>query len=164
MERVDRTDLYPQPDEVGDTDVWELPTMNEPISVTGIFLGSATSQQEDHSHSGEVVPDDRKCARCRWFEPRIFWEENPGRYVLYTIGCSDVPGERDLIRFRYGRDAHEAITAMMTPHPVTGVRGIVGVTRRMFDEAAKYDRKLLSALVEKGVIPTSDDTRVWRES
>jgi hypothetical protein len=164
MERLDRSELYPQPDEVGETDVWELPTMNGPILVSGRFLGSATSQQEDHSHSGDVVPDDRKCARCRWFEPRIFWEPGADRYVLYTIGCSDVPGERDLIRFRYGRDAHEAITAMMTPHPVTGVRGIVGVTRRMFEVAAKHDPALFTALVEKNVLPAPGDTRVWRES
>ncbi len=164
MERINRAEIYPQPYEVGESDIWRLPTMNGEIDVDGTFLGSATSQQEDHSHSGDVVTDDRKCARCRWFEPRIFWETDPGRYVLYTIGCSDVPGEKDFIRFRYGRDAHEAITTMMTPHPVTGVRGIVGVTRRMFDEAAKHDPKLLDALVEKGIIPSPGDTRVWRES
>jgi hypothetical protein len=164
MARIDRADLYPQPDEVGETDVWELPTMNGTIFVEGTFLGSATSQQESHSHAGETVPDDRKCPRCRWFEPRIFWEQDRSRYVLYTIGCSDVPGEVDFIRFRFGRDAHEAITSMMTPHPVTGVRGIVGVTKRMFEEAAKHDTHLLSALTETGVLPADGDTRVWRES
>lgn len=164
MERINRSELYPQPDEVGDTDDWDLPTMDRQVSFRGRFLGAATSQQETHSHSGEVVTDNRKCARCRWFEPRIFWDLNAGRYVLYTIGCSDVPGEVDLIRFRYGRDAYEAITVMMTPHPVTGVRGIVGVTHRMFDEAARLDPGLRAALIEKGIMPSADDTRVWRHS
>lgn len=163
MERVDRKALYPQPDEVGDEAIWALPVMHGKIKVTGKFLGVATSQQDIHSHPGEIVPDDRKCARCRWFEPRIFWDTEEQRYVLYTIGCSDVPGEVDFIRFRYGRDAHEAVASMMTPHPRTGVRGIVGVTRRMFDEAVKHDPALLDALVEEGVI-TPDDTRTWRES
>lgn len=164
MERTDRAELYPQDDEVGETDVWDLPTMNGAISVNGRFLGSATSQQEDHSHPGEVVTDDRKCARCRWFEPRIFWDAIAKRYVLYTIGCSDVPGEVDLIRIRYGRDAYEAITSMMTPHPVTGIRGIVGVTRRMFDTAARLDPFLRTALVERGIIPDDSDIRARRES
>jgi hypothetical protein len=164
MERINRADLYPQPDEVGGEEfIWELPTMNGEISVTGLFLGAATSRQESHSHLGDVVPDDRKCARCRWFEPRIFRDTIGDRYVMYTIGCSDVPGEKDLIRFRYGRDAYEAITTMKTPHPVTGVRGIVGVTHRMFEEAAKYDRPLREALIQQGILSPSD-TRVWRES
>lgn len=163
MGTIDRSTLYPQPDEVGEEDVWVLPTMQGEIEVDGIFLGSATSQQDSHSHSGEVVTDDRKCARCRWFEPRLFREQNTKRYVMYTIGCSDVPGERDLIRFRYGRDAYETIATMKTPHPVTGERGIVGVTKRMFDKAAEFDQELKEALIAEGIL-RPDDTRVWRQS
>jgi hypothetical protein len=162
MERIDRDDLYPQSDEAGETDVWDLPTAGGSLVVNARFLGVATSQQKVHSHPGEYPADDRKCARCRWFEPRIFREVESGRYILYTIGCSDIPGERDLIRFRYSRDAYEVITSMMTPHPVTGERGIVGVTQRMFDQASKYDDELRDALTEKGILPASGET--WRTS
>lgn len=163
MEKVDRSELYPQTDEVGEEDVWVLPTMQEEVEIEGIFLGFATSQQDAHSHTGDVVTDDRPCRRCRWFEPRLFRERGLGRYVMYTIGCSDVPGEKDLIRFRYGRDAYEAIATMKTPHPVTGVRGIVGVTKRMFDQAADHDPELKAALIEGGIL-RPDDARSWRTS
>lgn len=164
MATIDRVDLYPQPDEVGDIAIWVLPTMQGNVEVDGTFLGSATSRQDSHSHPGDFVTDDRKCARCRWFEPRLFRESGPvNRYVMYTIGCSEVPGERDLIRFRYGRDAYETIATMKTPHPVTGERGIVGVTKRMFDQAAEFDTELKAALIAENIIRPGD-TRVWRTS
>jgi hypothetical protein len=165
MSRIDRDELYPQPDEVGEEDTWGLPLAYGELSIEAKFLGTASSQQDSHSHPGETVTDNRKCARCRWFEPRIFREaQGDRRYILYTIGCSDVPGEKDLIRYRYARDGYEAVAAMKTPHPSTGVRAIVGVTRRMFEQAAPFDSELKSALEADGVLVNDEDTRTWRTS
>lgn len=163
MPRIDRDELYPQSDEAGEEDVWVLPLDYGQLQVEGRFLGMDSSQQDGHSHPGEVVVDDRRCARCRWFEPRIFRETGgERRYVLYTIGCSDVPGEKDFIRYRYARDAYEAVANMKTPHPQTGVRAIVGVTQRMFTQASAFDADLKAALEADGALPDPGDTRVWR--
>jgi hypothetical protein len=106
------------------------------------------------------VTDSRKCPACRWFEPRIFHEtEGEHRYVIYTIGCSDVPGEKDLPRYRFGRDAFEALSVMKTPHPTTGVRSLVGVTRRMFEQAARLDPEIKKALT--GDSQLVDTGRTW---
>lgn len=165
MPRIDRDELYPQPDEAGDQDLWKLPLDFKVLEVEAQFLGVASSQQDGHSHPGEVVTDDRKCARCRWFEPRIFRESTgERRYVLYTIGCSDVPGEKDFVRYKYARDAYEAVANMKTPHPVTGVRAIVGVTKRMFEQAAELDPELKTALEADGVLPAGGDNRTWRST
>jgi len=163
MSRIDREELYPQPDEAGEEDLWKLPLAYGDLEIEARFLGVASSQQSGHSHPGEIVTDKRKCAQCRWFEPRIFRETGgERRYILYTIGCSDVPGEKDLIRYRYARDAYEAVSNMKTPHPQTGVRAIVGVTKRMFEQAAAFDPELKTALEEVGALPTDDDNRTWR--
>jgi hypothetical protein len=165
MERINRNEQYPQPDEAGDIAVWTLPLAYGELEIEAQFLGVASSQQDGHSHPGEIVTDNRKCARCRWFEPRIFREtDGERRYILYTVGCSDVPGEKDLIRYRYARDGYEAVANMKTPHPVTGVRAIVGVTKRLFEQAASFDSELKTALEADGVLPAEGDTRTWRTS
>jgi hypothetical protein len=165
MPRIDRDELYPQPDEVGDTDVWKLPLTYGELEVEAVFLGVSSSRQDGHSHSGDVVTDDRPCKRCRWFEPRIFRETGgERRYVLYTLGCSDVPGEKDFIRYKYARDAYEAVANMKTPHRETGKRAIVGVTKRMFEMAAAFDTDLKTALEADGVLPAVDDNRTWRSA
>lgn len=163
MPRIDREELYPQSDETGEEDLWRLPLTHGDLEIEARFLGVASSQQDGHSHPGETVIDSRKCSRCRWFEPRIFRETSgERRYILYTIGCSDVPGETDFIRYKYARDAYEAVANMKTPHPQTGVRAIVGVTKRMFEQAAAFDTDLKAALEADGALPTADDTRTWR--
>jgi hypothetical protein len=160
MERVDRSELYPQLDEVGETDVWCLPQSVGYAEVKARFLGVSTSRQAVHSHPGDYVTDTRKCHRCRWFEPRLFRETSGvRRYLIYTIGCSDVPGEIDLIRLRWARDGYEAVSLLKTPHPVTGVRSIVGVTQRVLEQAAVYEKDLVDALMSEGISPGTGAVR-----
>lgn len=159
---TDRDELYPQPDEIGEIDHWCLPLNYGELTIIGQFLGVSTSQQSEHSHPGPFVTDDRKCPRCRWFEPRMFHEtEGEHRYVMYTIGCSDVPSEKDLIRYRFGRDAHEALAVMKTPHPKTGIRSLVGVTRRMFEQAAELDPEIKRVMAAEYSTSVPDSGRVW---
>jgi hypothetical protein len=141
-----RTKLYPQPDEVGEEDTWLLPLDHGgELEVFGVFLGVASARQDKHNHGGRFTPQDRRCPACRWYEPRIFREtDGARRYVLYTLGCSDMPGETDRPRYRYASDAHEAIFTMSTPKGDT--RFLTAPARSLFEMAARRDDEIRQAL------------------
>jgi hypothetical protein len=157
-----RADLYPQADEVGEEAVWELPLGEifaapgrDPdahhggfLTVDGVFIGVATARQDKHNHAGPFAPRERRCPGCRWFEPRIFRElTGKRRYVMYTLGCSNMPGESDRPRYRYANDAFEAIFVMSTEKDDgSGARFLSGPAQRMFDMAAQQDPEIAHAL------------------
>lgn len=160
-----RADLYPQPDEIGDCLVWELPLLHDKtLEVEAVFLGVATARQDKHTHGGEFTPKGRRCPACRWYEPRIFKVTESGKYLLYTLGCSDLPGEVDVPRYRYAADAHEAIFNMATHDAEKNTRFLTTPARMMFLIAAEHDKSIADALVDGGWVSrlTSDHESAWR--
>lgn len=158
-----RTELYPQEDEVGDSLRWDLPLNHGGLEFEGIFLGVASARQDRHAHGGEFTPPGRRCPACRWYEPRIFRETTGAhRYVLYTLGCSDLPGETDRPRYRYAADAYEAIFIMSTPKGDT--RFLTSPAMRMFEMAAVRDDEIEEALARQWVTDEAPvQTHRWRD-
>jgi hypothetical protein len=159
------TDDYPQPDEVGSTAAWELPLMEGgTLKTTAEFLGMATSQQDVHSHPGDYVPDNRPCPACRWFEQRIFRETGAERrYLIYTISASDLPGEVDRIRFRWAKDAYEAVFVVSVPNQWSaGKRFLPGQVRQTLEMAAERDPGIGEALAGYETQTRSRSDQGWR--
>jgi hypothetical protein len=142
---------YPEDDVLGKDQVWHLPLNHRgELTVNGRFMGWAQTKAAVHNHPGDVVQDDRRCPSCRWFEPRLFHDRDNSRYVLYTIGCTDVPGETDRIRYRYAHDLEEAIFTMSVPWEgrggEPGDRFLSAPARQMFEQAAQYEPKITDLL------------------
>lgn len=168
-----RAELYPQDDEVGEEAVWELPlgmidttNWDEPanhLTVDGVFLGVATARQDKHNHPGPTAPPGRRCPACRWFEPRVFRElSGAKRYVMYTLGCSNMPGESDRPRYRYANDAHEAIFVMSTVNDDTGNRFLSSPAQRMFEMAGQWDMDIAQALASQWTTAAPADEARWQ--
>lgn len=159
-----RAELYPQPDEVGEDLVWELPLSYGKLTVEGVFLGMASARQDKHNHAGQYPPQGRRCPACRWYEPRLFREgDGERRYVLYSLGCSDLPHETDRPRYRYAADADEAIFSMSTPKD--GTRFLTAPAMSMFRMAAGYDPDIAEALERQwtGDEPDLTGAPLWRD-
>lgn len=149
-----RAELYPQPDEAGEHDTWVLPLLDGELEITGTFIGVASARQDKHSHSGPAAPPETRCPACRWYEPRVFRIDETGKYLLYTLGCSDIPGETDIPRYRYAANAHEVIFNMATQHEESGTRFLTTPARLMFRMAANHDPDIAEALTSGGWIPS----------
>jgi hypothetical protein len=160
-----RADLYPQPDEVGESDTWSLPLMQgKTLEIDAAFLGVASARQDKHNHAGTFAPKGRRCPACRWYEPRIFKVTETGKYLLYTLGCSNLPGEVDVPRYRYAADAHEAIFNMATNDAEHGTRFLTTPAKMMFLMAAQHDATLAAALLDGHWVDSLklDSSAVWR--
>lgn len=160
-----RAELYPQPDEVGESDTWHLPLMgnSQALDVSGTFLGVASARQDKHNHPGRFAPRDRRCPACRWYEPRIFRIEGNRKYLLYTLGCSDMPGEIDVPRYRYAADAFEAVFNMATHDAEHNTRFLTTPAKMMFLMAAEHDEAIADALIAGGWVESLDiGSQVWR--
>lgn len=162
-----RTELYPQEAEIGDEGAWDLPLQDgKTLEIDAVFLGVSTARQDKHNHSGEHVPEGRRCPACRWYEPRLFKISDSGKYLLYTLGCSDLPGEIDVPRYRYAADAFEVIFNMATHDPRKNTRFLTTPARMMFLAAADHDPAIADALIAGGWVDSlkRDNGPAWRSS
>lgn len=107
---------FPEGSDIGIRGVWLLPTVTEEpghvrdglLRIEGRFLGVGSARRGRHSnHRGEYATRDDRCSVCRWFETRIF--RVGGEYVLYHVGRSIVPGERDFTRHERAFSPEEVI-------------------------------------------------------
>lgn len=142
--------LYPDDHDLGRLHEWRLPRQDSPehLTVEAQFIGLGTSQEDMHSHSGPVLTDDRRCLACRWFEARMFLTKDEGqRYLLYKVGASNIPGEIDMIRYRYVKDAYEAVLCMSVPHNTDPKARFLGApVKDMFTTAGAFDDAIGQAL------------------
>lgn len=162
-----RAELYPQENEIGDTDVWDLPLLHgKELTINAMFIGVASARQDKHNHAGRFAPAGRRCPACRWYEPRIFKITETGKYLLYTLGCSDLPDEVDVPRYRYATDAHQAIFDMATHDPEKNTRFLTTPAKMMFLMAADHDAAIAEALIDGGWVDSLElsSAPVWRTS
>lgn len=109
---------YPGVEDIGRRDNWLVPVDDGLTTISATLIGTATTYKDRHTHSGDVVPDDRPCPHCRWFEVRLFADDRPGRsrtYLVHTGGITSVPGEHDRGRIQQARDAYEAVYVLSSP-------------------------------------------------
>jgi len=112
-----RRDL-PNGERSGEDATWVLPTssVEDDLVVDGVltldarFLGVGSSRKRRHMyHTGTAfAPKETRCGVCRWFETRIF-RVGGNEYVLYHVGRSIVPGERDYARHERAYSPAEVI-------------------------------------------------------
>jgi hypothetical protein len=133
---------------------WTLPLDNlvdgPSASFTGRFLGFGTTHRETHiNHDAtEFAPKGVTCSGCRWFEARIFRADD-GRFALYTVGESVVPGEDPRYRLTWCVSPYEVIDLLTTFRDADdghGRKSYLNVAaRRVLAQAAGFDDVLRDA-------------------
>lgn len=139
---------YPIIDDVGTTQAWDLPLDYGRLQFTGVLLGMATTYQDAHTHPGQYAPKGRKCQGCRWSELHVFQETSGDkRFIIFTVGASDVPGEVDRCRVRYGKDPWEVVYNLSSQHPENTERRLISfVARRAIEAAGLREPNFILAL------------------
>jgi hypothetical protein len=153
----------PDPTRVGDRAPWALPLDNEEdgpvIELAGRFIGFGTSQRAEHvGHPGEPYVGRRSetgekvsCAACRWFETRLFLvDDDPrGRYLLFNVGETVIPGEQPLYSAHWAKSPYEIIdllTTIRTNIATNERKTFLRVpARRLLAQAAYYDVEMRDA-------------------
>lgn len=148
---------FPGLDEIGTTSTWDLPAPGGGVRITGRFLGMSKSWHPGHTdrdkskiHPGfDFARAGVRCPTCRWFEPRIFREKNDGRFLVYQVGRSVVPGEVDYPRCEWAMQASEVLEILVT-------RGqekvyFTRIAARTLSQAAGYDDDLRDAWENRAI-------------
>ena len=117
----------PNVEDVGDAEAsWHVPIVDSDfdiaapnsddivlcIQVHGQFVGMGSTQRLRHnSHAGEYADTSsgEKCNACRWFELRLFYDDEERRYILHFAGRSVVPDETQRFRVEHAYSAYEVI-------------------------------------------------------
>lgn len=164
----------PSVDDVGTTARWILPVDDgdNVASVTGKFLGFATSRREQHERgrSGRASAvhalDEttgkpyalagERCGACRWFEARIFRIDDAndpldGQFVVHYVGASVVPNETQRSRVAYADGGHALIETATSRNLGQNRVFITPPMARALAMAANYDRDVEHAWVNRAV-------------
>jgi hypothetical protein len=116
------------------------------VKVRGRLLGYATTEQDGHeNHPGEWAGERVKCPRCRWTEVYIYSTEGvPGekRFLVLTIGRSDVPDEVDLVRRSPAANALLVTEALVMRNSTSGRTHRTHCGARALAEASSFDASL----------------------
>lgn len=144
----------PDADQVGLLKLWRLPLDHQEdsdyLEFNGVFLGVSTSRREYHSRHvpGTLPPTGQNCSACRWFELRLFRNDDEGRYISLYIGESILPGETPRYRAETIVSAYELIEVLTTVYTdVEGMRHqrLSHVARRALAQAAGHDEAIRQA-------------------
>jgi hypothetical protein len=149
-------------DAVGRTGEWVLPL--DPFEdgaterFTGRFLGFGSSHRTTHINHDDAVaaPKGTACSGCRWFESRIFVDDNE-RFLLYTVGESIVDGEEPRYRAEWVLSPYEVIDLLTTFRPAEQPGGqrqqsLSYAARRALAQAANFNERMRDAYEGRTVI------------
>jgi hypothetical protein len=137
----------PLVDTVGDSDSrWTIPivdsdyedthdeaNMTLTLTINGQFLGMGTTYRPRHNqHVNEYANtvDGEKCNACRWFELRLFYDDNDRRYVLHFAGRSVVPTEEQRFKTEFAYSAMEIIDILSSQPRGRNVRNEDGTVSK----------------------------------
>lgn len=124
-------------------------------------LAATSSQEPSHRHLGAHAPKNWRCGACRWFEVAIYRlidsTELPNesfadtvppdtRYVVHTVGRSNVPGEIDFGRVAPAATPHKVLE-LLTQWNQSRPR-LPNASAEAVDAAAMYDGDLDAAYDE----------------
>lgn len=153
-------DTLPGPDDVNTHGRWKLPVIEGeiPVSVTGLFIGMASSRRSGHNTR---VPHEYRgrfsrpgpesnCSTCRWTETRVIREDGGG-YAVHILGLSLVPGEtlrctRGVVRVRTAYEVVESLTSR-----VAGGAHLTRTPAMALAQCAAYDVPLRDAYENRAV-------------
>jgi hypothetical protein len=138
---------------------WRFATRDGALEVTGSLLAyQSTYREDEHSlnHPGARHAErGDKCRSCRWFEVRILLVEaddaveHGGRFLVYTVGRSLVPGEVDLIRAAF-TDSPYTVVELLTQRD-GGRPFLPASSARALADAAAHDLDLRDAYTQRSV-------------
>ena len=120
----------------------------------GRKLADSSSREDKHwQHTSPFAPKKWRCSACRWIEIELFALDDPDvptkRYVVYTRGCSDVPGEKTFARVAFADDAYDVLKLMTQWRGRSGQEDkpvIPDVNLIALEDAAELDPDLAVAL------------------
>lgn len=148
----------PSVDRIGSKDNWNLriPQIGDElrsIKFTGKFLGLGSSRRAFHSGHAGVYANaalKERCSACRWFEVRIF-KNNEGWYLVYRLGRTSVPGEDNRISYEWVPSSYEVVEVLTSRYHANGrtVTELTGPAARVLAQAAAYDDDLRDAYVDR---------------
>ena len=119
------------------------------------LIGSSTSYMPTHNHATGHGPDrvkGHKCSRCRWFEIQIFKAYDD--YIVWTLGRSDIPGERThyrLVRTPSAWEVVEILTVRQNNGDGDAQAFLPVPSARALAMAAAYDKPIEKAYVNRAV-------------
>lgn len=126
--------------------VWELPVdgdgVVDTIEFRGTFLGLGSTHRPLHRiHPGQFANPavGEKCMTCRWFELRLFWDDDTDTYVLHYAGRTVVPGESQRLRVERAVTAYELIEILIQGGQLTYP------ANRALGQAAEFDEAIEKA-------------------
>ncbi len=159
-----------------ETKTYELTHRDQPHPLRAQLLGATSSQKTKHNHEPGNPPvkdttathpatpatsstNTKPCAACFWTEIKIFRipeddpQHNPhhrqrGKYVVYQVGSSSIPGKDTYTRLIFTDSFHEVIELLVTRHshqPPT----LTATAARALAQAAAYDDDLDHAWINR---------------
>lgn len=122
------------------------------ITITGQFLGMGSSYRPQHKghRSDGWAPQGVHCSTCRWTEVRLFRADG-GPFYIINCGASDVPGERDLIRWTEVSAPFEVVENLTTTDRRTQLPTLTFPARHALAQAASHDEHLRDAYINSPV-------------
>lgn len=145
--------VLPEVEDVGLQRDWILPNNDgsSTVELNGKLLGVSSSHWDRHvGHKPEeyVAPGDR-CGACRWFEVRIFRDQDNKQYMIHYAGRSIIPEEKTRSRYEWLNGAH-AVLESLTTRRVAGVY-LTPPAARVLAQAAGQDKALEEVWINRAV-------------
>ncbi len=138
-----------------------IDVQNPVYRFNGDFLGLGSTFRPTHfrhPHSTFMESGSGlKCNRCRWFELRIFYDNDQTGYLLHFAGRSMVPGEIQRYRFERALTAYELIEIMsgkaahgqQSRNDPDFVPHLTAPGRRALSQAAGFDDDIKDAYKDR---------------
>jgi hypothetical protein len=97
---------------------WTIQTPTGMMTFAGRLLGRATTESDRHrGHElQEYAPRGHRCSACRWYTCEIY--DVDGRYLIYTRGDTQVPGEDPIPRVTFASDAGGMLDVLVQRQPL----------------------------------------------
>lgn len=137
----------PDSDEAPLRGAWNIqPQSGSMVRLEGRFLGMGTTHRPEHKNhpAKPFAPQGVHCSTCRWTEIRLF-ADNEGSFWVVSVGASEVPGERDLIRLTRCSTADEVIETLAVFDRRLGKTVLAPHARRALARSASYSASLREA-------------------
>lgn len=142
----------PEPEDLGLRSSWTIEDQDgQRITITGQFLGMGSSHRPRHKgHRDGWAPQGVHCSTCRWTEVRLFRADG-GPFYIVNCGASDVPDERDLIKFTAVSSPFEVVENLTTTDRRTQEPTLTFPARRALSQAASKDDDMRDAYINSPV-------------
>ncbi len=138
----------PESDEAPSHNAWLIQPQEGPaVRIEGRFLGMGSTHRPEHKNhpADSFAAQGVHCSTCRWTEVRLFRADGSGDFYVVSVGASEVPGERDLVRVTRCVTADEVIETLANYDRRLGRSVLAPHARRALARSAAYSDDLREA-------------------